>query len=663
MGMESGSEALDQAADSRPLPQESEAKADELDLPVGFVGLTFIEGALDPELDPILTKWKRIGEAPLQEGSIIPGMPDTVVANPRDVDRIFLAGAGDDLGFVNLKDSVPDALFMNILGRAGHIHALRQQYSLMLKHRECEIMTTRDGAIAEMPTRSIGFGYSVSRSSFPLAHELVGGEGMQAAVQDVVARYPHRTVIGPNGAVVAEIIDAQRTSVTDYAAVLGDCARLTEVVLENGRPEERGYAAIPHVATQAVTRFVQYASPYMQRLVVEQTRTSIVRTLHPTPVAIATQNVTNAAVNTNGLSPSAFATALTRSAGDSSSGSDVFGVAAMMFAQAEIVLKDLPSVVGVEASIAAAIGTMLTLMIVPRARTPTETLYQGLVFVCELLGQIGRVDWGNGAAAATPLMRLLGADSNFTTNGAPSVEYLGPQSRPRFIDSIRAGSLAADFRDLSAATVTLLENLYDILARSGITWTVRAGAALPDGRRLYDHVVDEIQYGRGLAQSDLADDVTEMIRLIAGTLNNLMQNRGGPIHGLMGSLAGRGSKIARSVFDMYAAAAGANVLYTANPETEDVVDRFNFFASTVRLRSSSLPLYRIGAAAPAALDAVRTMRSFSIPIDRLAAMPLLTTDITIKTPGKLGFMDIDESRRMISGQADMLLHGVAALRR
>merc|ERR1712065_24065 len=374
--MESGSEALDQAADSRPLPQESEAKADELDLPVGFVGLTFIEGALDPELDPILTKWKRIGEAPLQEGSIIPGMPDTVVANPRDVDRIFLAGAGDDLGFVNLKDSVPDALFMNILGRAGHIHALRQQYSLMLKHRECEIMTTRDGAIAEMPTRSIGFGYSVSRSSFPLAHELVGGEGLQAAVQDDVARYPHRTVIGPNGAVdavvfhariptylaarnavVAEIIDAQRTSVTDYAAVLGDCARLTEVVLENGRPEERGYAAIPHVATQAVTRFVQYASPYMQRLVVEQTRTSIVRTLHPTPVAIAT--------------------ALTRSAGDSSSGSDVFGVAAMMFAQAEIVLKDLPSVVGVEASIAAAIGTMLTLMIVPRARTPTETLYQG----------------------------------------------------------------------------------------------------------------------------------------------------------------------------------------------------------------------------------------------------------------------------------------------
>merc|ERR1712065_102562 len=458
--MESGSEALDQAADSRPLPQESEAKADELDLPVGFVGLTFIEGALDPELDPILTKWKRIGEAPLQEGSIIPGMPDTVVANPRDVDRIFLAGAGDDLGFVNLKDSVPDALFMNILGRAGHIHALRQQYSLMLKHRECEIMTTRDGAIAEMPTRSIGFGYSVSRSSFPLAHELVGGEGLQAAVQDEVARYPHRTVIGPNGAVdavvfhariptylaarnavVAEIIDAQRTSVTDYAAVLGDCARLTEVVLENGRPEERGYAAIPHVATQAVTRFVQYASPYMQRLVVEQTRTSIVRTLHPTPV-----------------------------------------------------------------SIAAAIGTMLTLMIVPRARTPTETLYQGFVFVCELLGQIGRVDWGNGAAAATPLMRLLGADSNFTTNGAPSVEYLGPQSRPRFIDSIRAGSLAADFRDLSAATVTLLENLYDILARSGITWTVRAGAALPDGRRLYDHVVDEIQYGRGLAQGDLADD-------------------------------------------------------------------------------------------------------------------------------------------------------------
>merc|ERR1711991_318636 len=145
-------------------------------------------------------------------------------------------------------------------------------------------------------------------------------------------------------------------------------------------------------------------------------------------------------------------------------------------------------------------------------------------------------------------------------------------------DSIRAGSLAADFRDLSAATATLLENLYDILARSGITWTVRAGAALPDGRRLYDHVVDEIQYGRGLAQGDLADDVTEMIRLIAGTLNNLMQNRGGPIHGLMGSLAGRGSKIARSVFDMYAAAAGANVLYTANPETEDVVDRFNFFA-------------------------------------------------------------------------------------
>merc|ERR1712065_105315 len=137
------------------------------------------------------------------------------------------------------------------------------------------------------------------------------------------------------------------------------------------------------------------------------------------------------------------------------------------FAQAEIVLKDLPSVVGVEASIAAAIGTMLTLMIVPRARTPTETLYQGFVFVFELLGQIGRVDWGNGAAAATPLMRLLGADSNFTTNGAPSVEYLGPQSRPRFIDSIRAGSLAADFRDLSAATVTLLENLYDILARSG----------------------------------------------------------------------------------------------------------------------------------------------------------------------------------------------------
>merc|ERR1711991_1088465 len=415
--MESGSEALDQAADSRPLPQESEAKADELDLPVGFVGLTFIEGALDPELDPILTKWKRIGEAPLQEGSIIPGMPDTVVANPRGVDRIFLAGAGDDLGFVNLKDSVPDALFMNILGRAGHIHALRQQYSLMLKHRECEIMTTRDGAIAEMPTRSIGFGYSVSRSSFPLAHELVGGEGLQAAVQDEVARYPHRTVIGPNGAVdavvfhariptylaarnavVAEIIDAQRTSVTDYAAVLGDCARLTEVVLENGRPEERGYAAIPHVATQAVTRFVQYASPYMQRLVVEQTRTSIVRTPHPTPVAIATQNVTNAAVNTNGLSPSAFATALTRSAGDSSSGSDVFGVAAMMFAQAEIVLKDLPSVVGVEASIAAAIGTMLTLMIVPRARTPTETLYQGFVFVCELLGQIGRVDWGNGAS-------------------------------------------------------------------------------------------------------------------------------------------------------------------------------------------------------------------------------------------------------------------------
>merc|ERR1712065_122443 len=130
--MESGSEALDQAADSRPLPQESEAKADELDLPVGFVGLTFIEGALDPELDPILTKWKRIGEAPLQEGSIIPGMPDTVVANPRDVDRIFLAGAGDDLGFVNLKDSVPDALFMNILGRAGHIHALLQQYSLIL---------------------------------------------------------------------------------------------------------------------------------------------------------------------------------------------------------------------------------------------------------------------------------------------------------------------------------------------------------------------------------------------------------------------------------------------------------------------------------------------------------------------------------------------------